>query len=149
MKILRFILVLILLVTGVSSGCGIFSGKANAEKEATSFFEAIQDKDFDTAMTFYSPKFFEITPEVDWIQALKGVNTKLGDLENYELTSWSSKTIKMIAGTEEGGTYYVLQYEVTYSKHPATETLTLFKPTNGDKYSIVGHTINSIALLFE
>jgi len=146
MKSLYFITILLLLVSIVALGCGIISDKADAKKVATSLFEAIRNKDFDTAITFYSPKFFEQNPTVDWIQILKRVNTKLGDLENYELKSWN---IQKVSGSLENGTYCELQYEVTYSKYPATETLTLFKPATSGEFSIVEHNINSIGLILE
>jgi len=144
MKKLWLAATLITLVGITALGC--VQDKAAAENITSSFFEAIRKKDFDTALTFYSSKFFELNPNVDWLQVLKGVNKKLGDLENYELTTYN---LKKTFGTAENGTYCELQYKVTYSKYSATETFTLFKSATGGEYSIVGHKINSIGLALE
>lgn len=146
MKKVYFILILILLVSIATSGCGISSDKAAAENVAAKFFEAVRSKDFDTAITFYSPKFFELNPNVDWLKVLKGVNNKLGDLETYKLVGWH---INRYHGITENGTYCELKYEVSYSKYPATETLTLFKPATGGEFKIVRHDINSFYLITE
>jgi len=137
--------VLMLLLIIGSSGCGIVSTKAHAQQVATNLFEAIRNKDFDTAMTFYAPEFFEETP-VDWMQVLKNVNAKLGDLETYKLDTWS---INKFMGTTGSGTYFKAQYEVTYSRYTATEKLTLFKPDTGSEFKIIKHDIESFGLFLE
>ena len=53
------------------------------------------------------------------------------------------------AGTSGAGITVSLQCEVMYSKHQATEIFTLFKGTSDSDYMIVGHNINSTALLEE
>ncbi|MDO8674155.1 MAG: hypothetical protein Q7O66_22310, partial [Dehalococcoidia bacterium] len=58
---------------------------------ATAYFEAIRDKDYDRALSFYSPAFFEKTSREDWLVVLKRVNAKLGDLQTYELQDWCGR----------------------------------------------------------
>lgn len=71
---------------------------------------------------------------------------KMGDLQTYKLNTWK---VTSVAGTGGSGSYYELQYEVTYSKYLATETLTLFKPTSGTEIKILGHNIDSSGFLKE
>lgn len=146
MKIIRFLLFLILLVSIATFGCSKNSDVTNAEKVANNLFEAIKNKDFDTAITFYSPKFFELNPNVNWLEVLINKTNKLGDLSTYELKGWS---ITNAFGTLESGTYVELKYSVTYSRYPGTETLTLLKSSTGGELGIVAHSINSIGLLIE
>ena len=146
MKSLYFLIALVLLVSTATFGCSSSSDKAAAENITASYFEAIRNKDFDAAISFYSPKYFELVSKDDWLQVLKAVNEKLGDLETYELTSYE---FGKVVGTIENGTSCKLQYEVIYSKYPAIETLTLFRSATGGEYNIVGHKINSIGLAFE
>ncbi len=146
MKIIRILLFLILLVSIATFGCSKNSDVTNAEKVASNLFEAIKNKDFDTAVTFYSPEFFELNPNVNWLEVLINKTNKLGDLSTYELKGWS---VTNAFGTLESGTYVELKYSVTYSRYPATETLTLLKSSTGSEFSIVAHSINSIGLLIE
>jgi len=143
MKKLKFILIFILM-TGLVSGCGVGSERKAAEKVAEDYFAAIESKDFDKALTFYASIFFENTP-IDWLQALKVINAKLGGLETYELFDWK---IEKCAGTERPtGTYYVLGYKVTYTKYMAEEELTFYRPSAGGEIKICGQNIRSPGLL--
>jgi hypothetical protein len=81
MKRLCVILALTLLVSGLALGCGTAQYKDDADSVVADYFEAIASKNFDTAMTFYSPIFFEETSGEDWLQTLESINIKLGDLE--------------------------------------------------------------------
>ncbi len=137
-----------LLIGGLITGCSISGDKADAESVATSVFEAVRNKTFDTAMTFYSYRFFEKTSEAEWLQILKTINVKLGDLQTYELTSWKVNKSTGV-GTVQSGTMCEMVYDVAYSKYSATETLNIFKPATGGEFKILGHNINSIGLIKE
>lgn len=129
----------------LAAGCGMKQEKATAEAVATNLFAKVQLGDFDSAMSLYSPKFFEQTSKDEWKSLLGNLQKKLGSLESYELVTWN---FKKQAHTSGSGTYWVLQYKVTYSKYPATETVTVFKPVGGT-FQILGHNINSTGLLKE
>jgi hypothetical protein len=65
---------------------------------------------------------------------------------SHTITTWR---VFKNAGTSGAGTSVSLQCQVTYSKHAATESFTLFKGVSDSGYKIVGHNVNSTALLTE
>jgi hypothetical protein len=71
---------------------------------------------------------------------------KLGPYQGHTVTGWG---VSKNAGTTGAGTTVSLQCQVTYSKHSATENFTLFKGRADSDYKIIGHQINSTALLAE
>jgi|GEM_PF-5774228 hypothetical protein len=142
---LIFLLLAVVFFTGLSGGC---SAPKAAEEVAISYYKAIQNKDLEKALDYYSPKFLEKTPRDDLIRNLNQVNKKLGDLKTYELVSW--KTTKyMGVGELPSGTYYELQYKVEYTKYPANEMLTLYKSSSNEDILIFGFNINSSGFLEE
>jgi hypothetical protein len=97
-------------------------------------------------MSDYGPEFFSKIPEAEWSKALANLNGKLGDYQGSSLAGWNvSKNV----GTPGAGTTITLQYQVTYAKHQARETFTVFKGASQTEYKIVGHVINSDGLLKE
>ena len=142
MQKLRFILIFVLMF-GLISGCGVDRKRKVAEKMANNYFAAIKNKDFDKALTFYGPMFFENTT-IDWLQALKGINAKLGNLETYEFFNW--RVEKYDGAERPSGTYYVIGYKVTYANHMAEEELILYRPAEGGEIKICGHNIRSPGL---
>ena len=126
------------------SACGLREDKAGAETFAASFFETVRAKDFASVSTFYSPQFFEKVSREEWLQSLKNINAKLGDLREYRLVKWN---FRKFYGTSGSGTYFQLEYRVAYTKYPADETLTVFKPSGGGGMQILGHHINSEGFL--
>lgn len=129
----------------VVSGCGLGQEKGKAEEVASGYFERVKQKDFEGALDFYSPKFYQATPREKWLELLGKFNGKLGDLKQYKLVGWNFKKWAGSGGTS--GTYWQLQYQTTYSKHPAQETLMVFKPLRGGEFKIIAHNINSEGLL--
>lgn len=79
MKRLGFLITLLLIVvlTGWST-VGCTAGKSEAENIANSYFESVENKDFDKALTYYSPKFFEKTTAQEWTRSLQTINVKWG-----------------------------------------------------------------------
>ena len=128
------------------SGCGFTQGKKDAEAVLTRHFQTIATNGFDTAMTDYGTQFFQNTTKDEWTKALAGMNRKLGAYQSHTVTGWR---IFKKAGTSGAGTTVSLQCQVTYSKHTATESFTLFKGVTESDYKIVGHQINSTALMTE
>lgn len=142
MKKLIVIPVFVIIVL-VMLGCGIKQDKSVAESLASDLFEAIKVGDIEKALTFYSPEFLQHIPQEEWESILNSLDSKLGSFQSYELVTWHYKKQLHTSGT---GTIIVLQYKVTYSKYPATEVLTLFRPVGG-RFQILGHQISSIGLL--
>lgn len=143
MEKLRFVLIISLLALLIVS-CTIGQDKGASEAVAAAVYESIKQKNFDTAVSFYSTQFYEKTTKEEWLEALKSINAKLGDLLSYELVSWN---VRKVVGTADSGTYTQLEYKVTYSKYPSQEKLTIFKPTSGGGARVLGHNINSAGFL--
>lgn len=132
------LLFLMLVFVFIISGCNIPIDKSVAEVIAQNYFEDIKNKDFEKALTYYSPIFFEKTNQSEWLRILKKMNSELGDLKNFHLEDWDIRTQ---FGTRSG-TYYLLKYKVNYSKYSSLETLTLYQKKQKDLIKIIGHNIN-------
>ncbi len=104
------------------------------------YFQALNQKDFDKALSYYSPEFFKTTSREKWLEALKTVNSKLGDYKAKELTYGKSQR------------YYganmliVLDYSVSYSKNTSQEYFSLIKSLVTKDVKILSHTISSTGL---
>jgi len=130
----------------LAGGCGFTQGKKDAEAVLIRHFQAIATNGFDTAMADYGTSFFQKTTKDEWTKALTGMSRKLGTYQSHTVTGW--RMFKK-AGTTGAGTTVSLQCQVTYSKHKATESFSLFKGVLDSEYKIVGHQINSTALMIE
>jgi hypothetical protein len=137
---------LIAVTTLLANGCGFMQGKKDAEAVLTRHFQTISTNGFDTAMADYGPQFFQSTTKEEWTKALAKLGGKLGTYQKYTVTAWR---VFANAGSTGTGTTVSLECEVTYSKHAATESFTLYKGIGDSGYKIVGHKINSLALLTE
>ena len=143
----RIVAVTLLAVAPVlSGGCGFTQGKKDAEAVLARHFQTIATNGFDTAMADYGATFFQKTTKEEWTKALTKLSSKLGTYQSHSVTSWR---VFKSASTSGAGTTVSLQCQVAYSKHPATESFTLFKGVGDSDYKIVGHQINSAALLTE
>lgn len=141
-----FASVLIAIGSLLIGGCGFTQGKKDAEAVVTRHFQTIATNGFATAMSDYGTQFFTKTTKDEWTKALTRLSGKLGTYQSHTVTGWRMFTK---AGTSRAGTTVSLQCQVTYSKHPATENFTLFKGVGDSDYKIIGHNINSTALLKE
>jgi hypothetical protein len=127
-------------------GCGFTQGKKDAEAVLTRHFQTIATNGFDTAMSDYGAQFFQKTTKDEWAKALTKLSSKLGTYQSHNVGDWR---VFKNAGTTGAGTTVSIQCQVTYSKHSATESFTMFKGVNDTDYKIIGHNINSAALLTE
>jgi hypothetical protein len=148
MKTSRFdILPLVLFpVVLLLASCGFTKGKKDGEAVLTRHFQTIATNGFETALTDYGAQFFQKTTKDEWRKALTKLTDKLGTYQSHTVTGWR---VFKNASTGGSGTTVSLQCQVIYSKHPATESFTLFKAVGDSDYKIVGHQINSTALLTE
>lgn len=133
-------------VFAILIGCGFKESKQDAELLLSRHFQTIATNGFETAIGNYGTPFFQKTTKEQWAKALTGVNKKLGAYQSHATTSW--RVFKK-SGTSGGGTTVSVQCQVTYYKHTATEQFTLFKGTGDSEFKIIGHKINSTALLAE
>jgi hypothetical protein len=121
--------------------CGFAKGKGEAEKVAQSLFNERIRNGWSGSNEFYSDLFWKSTNEKKWSNIQNLVTKAMGELKSYSLTTW--KVQSKVHTSEISGTIVVLVYETIYEKGKATETLTVHKPMMGEKYSILGHNINS------
>jgi len=134
-----------LALAALAGGCGLGRDRAEAEQAADAYFEAVRAGDLERATRLFSPDFFRQTPLDRWLTGMGSLRGKLGDLQGHQLVNWNIHK-RVGAG---GGAYCQLQYQVTYSRHPAQETLLLVRPTGGQSFRISGHHIVSEALFLE
>src|SRR5438552_6778731 len=137
---------LLALASVLSGGCGFTQGKKDAEAVLARHFQTIATNGFDTAMAGYGATFFQKTTKEEWTKALTKLSSKLGTYQSHTVTGWR---VFKNAGMTGAGTTVSLQCQVTYSKHSATESFMLFKGVSDSDYKILGHNINSTALLTE
>ena len=130
----------------LSGGCGFTQGKKDAEAVLARHFQTIATNGFDTAMADYGATFFQKTTKDEWTKALTKLSSKLGTYQSHTVTGWR---VFKNAGLTGAGTTVSIQCQVTYSKHSATESFMLFKGVSDSDYKILGHNINSTALLTE
>ncbi len=141
-----FAVALFVVASLLLGGCGFVKGKKDAEAVLARHFQALTTNGFDTAMADYGAQFFQKTTKQDWAKALTKLSGKLGTYQSHSITSW--RVFKK-AGLSGAGTTVLFQCQVTYSKHPSTESFTLFKGVTDSEYKIIGHLINSTALITE
>jgi len=137
---------LLALASVLSGGCGFTQGKKDAEAVLARHFQTIATNGFDTAMADYGATFFQKTTKEEWTKALTKLSSKLGTYQSHTVTGWR---VFKNAGLTGAGTTVSIQCQVTYSKHSATESFMLFKGVSDSDYKILGHNINSTALLTE
>lgn len=137
---------LLALASLMLGGCGLVHSKEDAEKVLARHYHSIATNGFSVAMDDYGAQFFQKTSKAEWTKALEKISKKLGTYQSHMVTSWNATEN---AGTLGAGVTVKLQCDVTYSKHAATETFTLFKGIGDSDYKILGHYINSTALLTE
>ncbi len=140
-------LVVVLLIGAL--GFLLFRGagedSAQAEVIVKGYYEAIQQRDFDRALSYCSPFFFERTSREETTKFLTAVNTKLGALVSYDRVSW--RATQQVGQQLGSGTLVTLLYRVKYDKGEAEETIVLFRPINEATSRIVGYNVSSTALL--
>jgi len=117
--------------------------KKEAEKIINDFYNAVIAEDYATADAFFSPKFFAASPKDSLHRIFDRTKQNLGEFKSNKLLEWNTREIK---GTDKK-TEYVLVYEVEYSKHKATETISMLKEGEETTAKIVGYNINSPGFL--
>lgn len=113
---------------------------ADAQATADDYYRAIAKKDWDAAVSLYSPDFFRKTPEDQWRRLMPRLSEKLGAYQSHALVGW-----RIFAGT--GGSRTVLNYQVRYANGVASETMTFVGTRAGKHLLIYAHQVNSPALL--
>jgi len=128
------------------TGCGVNKSKQDAEKVLTRHFQTVSTNGYNAALEDYGSQFFRVTTKEEWSKALAQLTSKLGTYQSHAITGWRAFTK---VGTSGSGRTVTLQCQVTYSKHSAQETFTLFKGATDSDYKIIRHEIDGAALLTE
>ena len=122
-KLILFFASLILIIS--FTGCSV---DKSASTLGDNYYKAMQNKDYDMALTYFSSDFYDNISQSDWQQILQNIDTKLGNLESYKLIGWDKSVMSGI--NVRNGTTYILNYEVIYSNETVDEYLTMFQPKN-------------------
>ena len=137
-----YILLIAIIFVGSILGCGLISGKGDAEKVAESFFrDRITNGGFAGHDKYYSDIFWQYTDEENWGNINHMVDKALGNLNSYSLKSWKAQSKVQVKHL--WGTFVVLVYDTQYEKGSGQEKLTMYKGDNEADFLIMGNRINS------
>jgi len=123
----------------ILSACTKEAKKEDVSKLSASLFTAIQNKDYDKALTFYAKEFFNLTPADNWVAHLKDVNNKLGDLQTIKLKTEAASTVF-------SGKRFIFIYTNRYKNGLAKETVIFFQKINTQEIKVHSHKIESSQL---
>lgn len=130
-----------LLIISFFSSCGQSTGKEDAEDIAESILnKRIEHGVFDSD-EYYSEIFWEKTDPEKWRKIKSLVAEAMGDLKSFKLKTKQVRT--QVKTNKFSGTVVNLVYDTVYEKGNGLERIILYKPTTGDKFSIIQHDITS------
>lgn len=109
----------------VLAGCGATPPAVPVEQVAGRFYEAIKNRDFPTAASYYA----DTIPREDRVQELQEIQAAMGDLQTYELK-------EKLTNTVYSGIRYIYKYRLQYTGGVLTETLVMFENVSGDPIRI-------------
>jgi len=121
------------------AGCTKETSSESVEEIATQYYDSIQKKDYDKALSFYADDFFTLEPAAAWLNYLKHVNDTLGNLKKVKLKRKNVSTIF-------SGRRFVFVFSNQYEKGLAEETVIFFKHTSKPGVKILAHKIESTLL---
>jgi hypothetical protein len=137
----NFLVIPILMVFLFALGCGMVTGKGEAQKVAESFLNERIQNGGTGQDSYYSDLFWKNTDPAKWENIKKLVAKANGNLIGFKLQNWQVKSQTKL--NDLSGTFVVLVYETEYQKAKGTETLTMFKRLKDDKFLIMGLNFNS------
>jgi len=110
---------------------------AAVEKLGVEFFTALKAKDFERALDYYAPEFFQGRPREEWKAHLQAIQQKLGDLQSFDLR-------RQQVDARYTGTFYIYEYSVVYANEKSWETVTFFIHVSGEQpVKVFGHQIKA------
>ena len=137
-----YIFLIALNFVGSCWGCGLITGKGDAEKVAGSFLEdRIANGGFGGDDKYYSDIFWQYTDEHEWKNITRLVDKAMGNLNSYSLITWNTQS--KFHTNQLSGTFVVLVYHTEYEKGKGQETLTMYKGVKDKDFLILGQHINS------
>ncbi|NOX43575.1 MAG: hypothetical protein GXP19_07575, partial [Gammaproteobacteria bacterium] len=133
----RYLLILLSLILIMSvSACTKEANTHDVIKISDEFFTALIQKNYDKALTYYSKDFFSLMPAESWVNRLKEINGKLGDLQEVKLKSENTSTVF-------SGRRFIFVYANRYKNGLARETLVFFQSVSNPEIKIQSHKIES------
>jgi hypothetical protein len=115
-----------------------------AEAIADRYFRAFSEQDWDVVLSLYADEFFRKTPYWLFRDLLVKFGENLGEYRDRQLEECKDRHY---TGAGESSPLTVLTYHVSYAKGSTAETLTLLGDGARAEPRIVGHQIDSAALL--
>jgi len=109
-----------------------------AEVIANQLLDAMAEPNYDKAISFYDPRFFERISTGEWQTILKRLNDKLGKYQAREMTA--SRVQHGFSTISTATT--VLVYRVNYENSYAIQKFTFMSDEKADKMALVGHYID-------
>jgi len=130
-------LLAVLIIATISACTNTAPSDAAVEKLGVEFYSALKAKDFERALDFYAPDFFNGRPREEWKAHLQTIQQKLGDLQSFELR-------RQQVDVRYTGTFYIYEYSVAYANEKSWETVTFFIHVSGDQpVKVFGHQIKA------
>ena len=110
---------------------------AAVEKLGIEFYSALKAKDFEHALDYYSPDFFNGRPREEWKAHLQAIQQKLGEIKSFDLR-------RKQVDVRYTGTFFIYEYSVVYANEKAWETITFFIHVSGEQsVKVFGHQIKA------
>lgn len=107
------------------------------EKLGVEFYSALKAKDFERALDYYSPDFFNGRPREQWKAHLQAIQQKLGDVQSFDLR-------RKQVDVRYTGTFFIYEYSVVYANEKSWETVTFFIHVSGEQpVKVFGHQIKA------
>ena len=126
------VLTLSILLAASLSGCGYLKDTEAAELLVADFYTSLKEGDYEAAVAFMDPSWFEKQSKEDLIQFLKVTNEKLGTIENYAVVE-----------SKVSPNYINFLYSVNRTQYTTKEIFSILnKPLNPEEFSIVGYRVN-------
>lgn len=118
------------------TSCGRHAGYTQVDPLVEQYFSALQNKDYDLAMSMYSEDFFKAFPKQAWRKKLEDFIQQVGDVTAYSFRNKQSDT-------RFSGKFFIYQYDTIHGDARAKHILTFVQPVDDDSIKLVGHRIRA------
>ena len=127
----------VLLISVIGACSGPVPSDSAVEQLGLEFFSALKAKDYERALDYYSPDFFNGRPREEWKAHLQAIQQKLGDIQSFELR-------RKQVDVRYTGTFFIYEYSVVYANEKSWETVTFFIHVSGQQaVKVFGHQIKA------
>ncbi len=107
-----------------------------ADQVIKQLHQAIQQKQWDTAMQLFNPDFFKTEPKNHWKKQFNALQDKLGNIISFH-------TISKSKDPRFGGDFYIYIISVRHEHGFSHETVTLIKSIDDTPLTISGYQIKA------